>query len=243
LKFRRENISDPFVGGEVKQVYQPNNPPPPTPELPDKYTLEEGDLSLTEELEIIEVEDDDIDWTEWKLPPPVEEAQVTFSKEVQKEWKEKKVQSVKKEHLRFTKYFGLMYKIFGPTAIFWWDSSWGTGASTGWKTAWKATDNVWSKLLFNKTSVNHIARAFAGATPGSRATPKNKELGWYPRADRYFVIGVKYPGVDGQGYQVLNTLSISHYPRPAPDTVRLSLMHIEGQYNQIVDVTPVVTGG
>ena len=55
------------------------------------------------------------------------------------------------------------------------------------------------------------------------------------------MIGTKYPGVDGQGYQVLNTLSISHYPRPAPDTVRLSLMHIEGQYNQFIDVTPVVT--
>jgi hypothetical protein len=173
----------------------------------------------------------------------VNESQVTDSKELQKEWTEKKAQSVKKEQLTFTKYFGLMYKTFGPTAIFWWDSSWGTGADTGWKTAWKATDNIWSKLMFNKTSVNHIARAFAGATPGSRATPKNKELGWYPQEDIYFVIGPTYPGVDGQGYQVFSTLSISLYPRPVSDTVRLSLMHIEGQYNQIVDVTPVVTGG
>ena len=240
MKLRRTGLLE--FSEKAEFVYQPNNPPPPTPEIPTKYTLEDEAELLSEE-STTELEFDDIDWTEWKLPPPVNEAQVTDSEELQKEWTEKKVQSVKKEQLTFTKYFGLMYKIFGPTAIFWWDSSWGTGASTGWKTAWKATDNIWSKLMFNKTSVNHIARAFAGATPGSRATPKNKELGWYPLADRYFVIGVKYPGVDGQGYQVLNTLSISHYPRPASDTVRLSLMHIEGQYNQIVDVTPVVTGG
>ena len=237
LKFRR---TGPIEFPEVKQVYQPGIIPPLTPELPTKYTQDE-DLLLTEELEITEVEDSDIDWTEWKLPPPVNEAQIADSKEVQEEWAEKKVQSVKKEQLTFTKYFGLMYKTFGPTAIFWWDSSWGTGASTGWKTAWKATDNKWSKRLFDKVSVNHIARDFAGATPGSRATSENKELGWYPQADKYFVIGTKYPGVDGQGYQVQDIKSISNYPSPATGTVRLSLMHIEGQYNQFIDVTPVVT--
>ena len=239
LKFRR---TGPIEFPEVKQVYQPGIIPPLTPELPTKYTQDE-DLLLTEELEITEVEDSDIDWTEWKLPPPVNEAQIADSKEVQEEWAEKKVQSVKKEQLTFTKYFGLMYKTFGPTAIFWWDSSWGTGASTGWKTAWKATDNKWSKRLFDKVSVNHIARDFAGATPGSRATSENKELGWYPQADKYFVIGTKYPGVDGQGYQVQDIKSISNYPSPATGTVRLSLMHIEGQYNQLIDVTPVVAGG
>ena len=79
--------------------------------------------------------------------------------------------------------------------------------------------------------------------PGSRATPHNKELGWYPQPDVYFVIGKNYPGVDGQGYQVQDIKSISNYPNPATGTVRLSLMHIEGQYNQIIDVTPVVAGG
>ena len=239
LKFRR---TGPIEFPEVKQVYQPGIIPPLTPELPTKYTQDE-DLLLTEELEITEVEDSDIDWTEWKLPPPVNEAQIADSKEVQEEWAEKKVQSVKKEQLTFTKYFGLMYKTFGPTAIFWWDSSWGTGASTGWKTAWMATDNKWSRRLFNKVSVNQIASDFAGLNPGSRATPYNKELGWYPQPDVYFVIGKNYPGADGQGYQVQDIKSISNYPSPATGTVRLSLMHIEGQYNQLIDVTPVVAGG
>ena len=54
---------------------------------------------------------------------------------------------------------------------------------------------------------------------------------------------MKYPGADGQGYHVLNTLKISIYPHPAPKTVRLSIMHIEGAYNQLIDVTPVVTPG
>jgi hypothetical protein len=247
----------------VEYVYQPNNPPPPTPELSDKYILaqmererwsamkrryveqsgarssEEEDLSLTDE-PITELEFDDIDWTEWKLPEAVNKAQVTFSEELQEEWTEKKKQPVKKEQLTFTKYFGIMYKTFGPTTIFWWDSSWGKGASTGWKTAWKATDNKWSRRLFNKVSVNQIASAFAlgAASP----TPYNKELGRYPQPDVYFVIGKNYPGVDGQEYMVQDIKSISNYPSPATGTVRLSLMHIEGQYNQIVNITPVVTG-
>ena len=224
----------------VEYVYQPNNPPPPRPEIPTKHIFDPAEIP---DEPITELEFDDIDWTEWELPPPIKEVQVTFSKKLQEEWTEKKEQPVKKEQLTFTKYFGIMYRIFGPTAIFWWDSSWGTGASTGWKTAWKATDNKWSKRLFDKVSVNHIARDFAGATPGSRATSENKELGWYPQADKYFVIGTKYPGVDGQGYQVQDIKSISNYPSPATGTVRLSLMHIEGQYNQLIDVTPVVAGG
>ena len=233
LELRRTHIDIDLPG----YVYDPSLKPPPRPEIPTKHTFDPEEIP---DVPVTELEFDDIDWTEWKLPEAVNKAQVTFSEELQEEWTEKKEQPVKEVQLTFTKYFGIMYKTFGPTTIFWWDSSWGKGASTGWKTAWKATDNKWSRRLFNKVSVNQIASAFAlgAASP----TPYNKESGRYPRPDLYFVIGKNYPGVDGQEYMVQDLKSISNYPSPATGTVRLSLMHIEGQYNQIVNITPVVTG-
>jgi hypothetical protein len=234
LKLRR--TGPPEFPDKAEFVPKPNNPPPPRPEIPTKHTF---DLEILPDVPVTELEFDDIDWTEWKLPEAVNKAQVTFSKKLQEEW-DKNLLAIEKEQLTFTKYFGIMYKTFGPTTIFWWDSSWGKGASTGWKTAWKATDNKWSRRLFNKVSVNQIASAFAlgAASP----TPYNKENGRYPQPDVYFVIGKNYPGVDGQEYMVQDIKSISNYPSPATGTVRLSLMHIEGQYNQIVNITPVVTG-
>lgn len=138
-----------------------------------------------------------------------------------------------KEKIKFTTLFGKVARTYGPTAIFYWDDSWGPRQQpSGFYPAFKATDDRYARTLWfiakgelsrdlvksNGSTIREIGESWAQRNPNGESSRGN-----------YYVVGNGKNDYPGPKYIIDNAvkkLPISNYPSPSnSNTVRINQRH------------------
>jgi len=139
----------------------------------------------------------------------------------------------KREKIKFTTLFGKVHDTYGPTAIFYWDDSWGPRQQpSGFYPAWRKTDDRYSRALWfiakgelsrddvksNGSTIREIGEKWAQRNPEGESSRGN-----------YYVVGNGKNDYPGPKYIIDNAvrkLPISNYPSPnTSNTIRINQAH------------------
>jgi len=135
--------------------------------------------------------------------------------------------------INFNTLFGKVARTYGPTAIFYWDDSWGSGQqASGFYPSFKATDDRYARTLWfisNGEFYRDLVKSVGSTIREIGETWKQTNKKDIDLGGNYYVVGNgknDYPGPKYIIDNVVKTLPISNYPAPnGSNTIRIKQRH------------------